>query len=628
MSYNTLDPGLHDPRRPDSLVGQILNGRYRVIELIGKGGMGAIYRVEHLLMKKELACKIILPQLGADETVSRRFEREAEAAARLDHPNIITITDFGPTGDGQLFMVMELLSGPSLTQLLSSGPLPAPRALEITRQVLAALGHAHKSGVVHRDLKPDNIILTDRDGKEHVKLLDFGIAKITFGDRADESITEAGMVFGTPEYLSPEQATGDPVDGRADLYATGIILFEMLAGRRPFESESKVKVISMHVTHPIPRLRETAPTLAANLVEVGRWEKVIDRALAKERDTRFADAAEFSAALDALAAVDLSQAVTLDGGRRPDANVELSVGHAETAMAMPEWTESWQQHGWRRGLLRAVSPAVRLWRFAIRWVRKSGLPWPRALVGGSAALVAALLVLLVVALFAPSRHRALLNVQLDHIQALLVHGQLDDARTQLNALVVVHPESARVQLLLGNLAINDGDRQRALARYRDALRLDHSYRTNPVLLANVTSLLDRHFEGPMALELLAKEIGEPALPEIVECAKLCKEETVRRQAIDAAARLGAPRITEGEAAEADSDGAALIKLRSGRSCKERKGAAQVLIDSGDRRFIEPLRAARDRQGGFMGLEDINGCMKRDIDEALRRFDGTPVKDGK
>src|SRR6476660_4420116 len=251
--------------------------------------MGAVYRVEHVMLKKELALKFLHPELGRLDEVAKRFEREAEAAARLDHPNIITVTDSGRTSDGQLFLAMELLNGPSLAEVIRPDHvhgrlLGVERTLHIMRQVLRALEHAHAGGIVHRDLKPENIVLIERDGQpDVVKLLDFGIAKISAGESTRETLTQAGVVFGTPEYLSPEQAMGEEADGRADLYAAGIMLFEMLTGHRPFEAQSKVEVLSMHLTRDAPAMHEVAPGahIPTNL------ENVVARAMAKKREERF-----------------------------------------------------------------------------------------------------------------------------------------------------------------------------------------------------------------------------------------------------------------------------------------------------------------------------------------------------
>jgi serine/threonine-protein kinase len=376
--------------------------------------MGAVYRAEHLMMKKELALKLLHPELGRLDEVARRFEREAEAAARLSHGNIINVTDFGRTPDGRLFLVMELLHGPSLAEAIhpdgaDGHAFDAARATHVLKQILRALDHAHAAGIVHRDLKPDNIILVERDGeKDVVKLLDFGIAKIT--DDGKQSLTQAGVVFGTPEYLSPEQAMGEDADGRADLYAAGVILYEMLTGRRPYEAESRVEVVSMHLTRPIPLLPPSVPRPLAALVE---------RAMAKKRDDRFPSAQAFLQAID-----------------------------------QPE------------------PPPARL-------------PRLRPLVIAGLALLAALV-----------------------------------------AVVA----------------------------------------------------LTRHHEPPSA---------------------------------------AAPPVA---AAPQKDLATAVTQLRAGRSCRERRVAARELIESGDKRYLDSLRQARDRTGGFLGLEEINGCMRRELDAAIRKLE--------
>ncbi len=305
----------------DPFIGTVVGERYRIVSRIGVGGMGAVYRAEHTMMRRDLAIKVLLPELGGKEEFARRFEREAESASRLDHPNIITVTDFGRTADGALFLVMEYLAGESLTHAISGGPMPLARALHIIRQILRALDHAHAAGVVHRDLKPDNIMLVERDGQpDVVKILDFGIAKVTEPQSGREALTQAGVIFGTPEYLSPEQALGEPVDARADVYAAGVILYEMLAGRRPFESDDKVKIISMHLAHAPPRVRD----LNASVDLAVPLEQAILQALEKSREHRFASAAAFLQALEDAEAVPAS-GVAMDMGTTVPA-LELGAG--------------------------------------------------------------------------------------------------------------------------------------------------------------------------------------------------------------------------------------------------------------------------------------------------------------
>src|SRR6188768_4454191 len=279
----------------DPFIGTIVGERYRIVSRLGVGGMGAVYRAEHTMMRRDLAIKVLLPELGGKEEFARRFEREAESASRLTHPNIITVTDFGRTAEGSLFLVMEFLAGESLSDAIAAGPMAPARALAIHRQILRGLEHAHAAGIVHRDLKPENIMLVERDGqREVVKILDFGIAKVTQPQSAGEALTQAGVIFGTPEYLSPEQALGEAVDARADIYAAGVIFYEMLAGRRPFESEDKVKIISMRLSHAPPRVRDVNPTVDCPPA----LEQVIMQTLDKSRENRFATATAFLRALD------------------------------------------------------------------------------------------------------------------------------------------------------------------------------------------------------------------------------------------------------------------------------------------------------------------------------------------
>ncbi len=247
----------------DPLVGTIIAERYRVDEKVGDGGMGAVYRVEHTHMRKRLALKVLHRDLCSYPEIVQRFEREAMAAANIEHPNVANATDFGKLPDGAFYLVLEYVEGIDLRQLLQRDKFLNPaRAVHIALQILGALGRAHELGIVHRDLKPENILLVEKDGDpEFVKVLDFGIARVPVGAlgaaRAGDPskpLTKAGTVYGTPEYMAPEQALGHQVDGRADLYALGVLLFEMLSGARPYDDPDKIALLGAHVSKAIPRL--------------------------------------------------------------------------------------------------------------------------------------------------------------------------------------------------------------------------------------------------------------------------------------------------------------------------------------------------------------------------------------
>jgi serine/threonine-protein kinase len=312
----TSQDGQIRPREPAdspggaaSLIGLVISDRYRIEKLLGEGGMGAVYQAEHTLMRKRVAIKVLHAEMSRMREVVARFEREAMAAAHIDHPNVAAATDFGKLDDGSFFLVLEFIEGISLRQLVAQGRLPLGRALNITRQIALALVRAHALGIVHRDLKPENVMLVDRDGDaDFVKVLDFGIAKVPVGeiteagntsrqsDSAQPVLTQAGMVYGTPEYMAPEQALGNPVDARADIYALGVMTYEMLTGTRPFDADSKVKILGMQVTAPVPSMNDRAPD--ANIPP--ELEALVKKLLAKEADERVQDPKELLEALQSL----------------------------------------------------------------------------------------------------------------------------------------------------------------------------------------------------------------------------------------------------------------------------------------------------------------------------------------
>jgi serine/threonine-protein kinase len=283
----------------DEYIGKTLAKKYRVEALIGEGGMGKVYRTRQLALDKPVVLKVLRQSLLSDERTVARFQREAKAASRLNHPNSISILDFGQAEDGALFIAMEFVQGQDLHQLLSKEwPLAESRVVRIVSQVLSALSDAHGAGVIHRDLKPENIMLEQRRNEpDFVKVLDFGIAKITDGGGDDgPALTRAGFVCGTPEYMSPEQARGAPLDHRSDLYAVGVILYQLTTGVLPFESDSAVGFATKHLTEePLPpSKRRPEARISPGL------EKVILRALSKNPDDRPANAEAFKAELAAV----------------------------------------------------------------------------------------------------------------------------------------------------------------------------------------------------------------------------------------------------------------------------------------------------------------------------------------
>jgi serine/threonine-protein kinase len=276
-------------------VGGVLAGRYRVDRLIDEGAMGRVYEGHHLLMQKRVAIKVLKKALTRVPEVVARFEREAQAAANIGHEHVAAATDFGRTEDGSVFLVMEYIEGQNLRHAIARGPMDVSRVLHITSQILSALSAAHKLDIVHRDLKPENVMLlaAEKDA-DFVKVLDFGVAKVpievgTGGSGDSQQITRAGMVFGTPDYMAPEQALAQNVDGRADLFSVGVMLFEMLAGVRPYDGGGDLGVLGQQLSQGPPTFQKRVPTL-----QVPRAvERFVLGLLATEAKTRLpsADAA-------------------------------------------------------------------------------------------------------------------------------------------------------------------------------------------------------------------------------------------------------------------------------------------------------------------------------------------------
>jgi serine/threonine-protein kinase len=283
----------HEPDTIQLAEGTIIADKYRVLSKLGEGAMGAVFLVEHQMMRKKYALKLLLPFASAHPEIVARFQREAIAAGNLDHPNIVKATDFGRLEDGSFYMVLDYVAGESLRKLLSrDGYIVPGRALSIARQILQALSAAHAKGIVHRDMKPENIMVNDdvKTSEITVKVLDFGIAKVERSDPQAAQLTRVGTVVGTPAYMAPEQAKGLTVDGRADLYALGVILYEMVSGKLPFDGEGII-LLSKHVSDPVPPMQSLF-TLPAKLREF------VSTLLEKNPDDRYQTASSAIAALD------------------------------------------------------------------------------------------------------------------------------------------------------------------------------------------------------------------------------------------------------------------------------------------------------------------------------------------
>jgi eukaryotic-like serine/threonine-protein kinase len=287
--------GLSGGLPPDALIDQVLANRYRILKKIGEGGMGSVYLAEHIAIEKKIAIKVLLHEYARKQDLKERFLQEARAAARIGHENIVDITDFGSTPNGSVFFAMEFMDGRDLSHVIrDDGALKWDRAKPILAQICRALGAAHSKEIIHRDMKPENIYLIHREGNnDFVKVLDFGIAKVSGMSDGERRLTRTGMIFGTPEYMSPEQAQGHRPDHRIDIYATGVIMYEMLTGDVPFKADTFMGILTKHIfEQPLPP-SEVCPD-AAIPADV---EDIVMKALAKDKEERYGSMAEMGAAI-------------------------------------------------------------------------------------------------------------------------------------------------------------------------------------------------------------------------------------------------------------------------------------------------------------------------------------------
>jgi serine/threonine-protein kinase len=291
VSHDSRPPPAPSSRDTDQYLGCTIDNRYKVEALLGEGGMGIVYQCRHKIIDKKVAMKILRGELAREKEVTDRFLIEAKAASAIGNEHVIDISDFGQLPDGAAYFVMEFLDGQPLSSILAGNTaLPAARIVHVGLQLAKGLAAAHKAGIVHRDLKPDNIFLITRaSDSDFVKVLDFGIAKVS--SAATGRLTQAGSVFGTPHYMSPEQAAGAPVDHRGDIYAMGVILYEMASGKLPFEADNFMAILTQHIYKQPASLRSIAPNVPAGL------EAIILKCLSKRPEQRYQSMEEFAADL-------------------------------------------------------------------------------------------------------------------------------------------------------------------------------------------------------------------------------------------------------------------------------------------------------------------------------------------
>jgi serine/threonine protein kinase len=618
------------PGGPESLIGRIISGRYFIERVIGEGGMGAVYQAEHTHMHKRLAVKVLHPEMSRLPEVVARFEREAMAAAHIEHPNVAAATDFGKLDDGSFFLVLEYVEGKSLREALAAGRLELGRAIHVTRQIASALARAHALGIVHRDLKPENVMLVHReDDDSFVKVLDFGIAKVPVGSLVGENkvpgqaLTQLGMVYGTPEYMAPEQALGQPVDARADLYALGAMAFEMITGARPFDHESKVTLLGMHVTAPIPRMSVRAPD--ANVpVEI---EAVVTRLLAKEATARHSDAKELIEALD-----DVAIQLAARGRIADPFPPKSTVGSRQGSMA-----DSGPRASMATGpALGGSQPALAsLVGASVGNGLRSG-PSRKLVAVGVAVL--AVVVLVVVGIFvlprdgeapavvtAPSHSAAAAappaatqdptaDAVVSAAQAKIDKGDYATATDELTAVEKVDPERADVHMLLERAYTGVRNPQAAMREVGLWIATDPNAVTDIHLQEDVRNAALIHDVQDDAFALLESKMGMRGIDILFDIAYGASGRMYPQAATRAKKELDTPEVRK----RASPALAVLISFREAKTCDQKHALLEAARDRGDARLLPQLQPYESSRGcGFLGRTDCYPCMHRDhlIEEA-------------
>lgn len=607
--------------------GDIVGERYLIHRLVGRGGMGAVYEAEHVHMKKRVALKVLHTQHSLDADIVQRFEREAVLAGRLDHPGVVTASDFGRLPGGAFYLILEFVDGERLAQVIKrTGAMPPARAFHIAVQINAALVAAHSAGIVHRDLKPDNVMLiATEDDEDFVKVLDFGIAKIA-GDAAESrpGITRAGTVFGTPEYMAPEQARGDVVDFRADLYALGMILYEMLGGTSAFRSADVVAVLTAQMMDAPKALPESVPPELAALTM-----KLLEKAPEDRPESALALAATF-AAVGLTYGYDLPTPRTSAGTRLDLAGVMAA---SKTLSALPEgMTAS------RLGALRALS--LRPVAFPGS-KRKLPLFIPVFTLLGGLALGASLTLLRPQAP-EPPPPAAPPKSSPEIDDAALIGAAESGDRDALTAL----RRKTETELGLSEKAADDLTRAQgnliaarrylalgrgfgvirhypaALDAYSKAVKLDAQVASNPNLIADVRLMLEQRETVDDALGFTRTYLGELGADLIYDVWRDNLGRPNMTAVVAKAQRLVRHKDLSKQASRAL---AVALDLERAQFCGDFRDIIPRAVTDADERSLPRLKVLATKDGcGPSARDDCFVCLRKPdvpLDEALRRAEG-------
>lgn len=620
----------------DSLVGQIVGERYRIEERLGVGGMGAVYRATHIHMRKTMALKVLHQEMSWKPEAVARFEREAVAAGRIEHPNVAAAKDFGRLDERSFYMALEFVEGRSLRYTLhEERTLDAARVVNIARQVGEALRAAHEQGIVHRDLKPENIMLQNEGTEsEFVKVLDFGLAKISLEDDEPESsvdapteLTKMGTVFGTPSYMSPEQAAGKPADHRCDLYSLGIVLYEMLSGGVPFRGDAIVVVLTKHIHEPPPALPDSVDPGLANLIR---------HLLAKDPAQRPATAQAFLDELSRLQIAKPTSALT-------PASASLQ-SFTQSTKLLSQRVAQWCQ-------LTLVPTATRLWQTACERVpalrqleRPVALGPLRAPIGVLGVAAAAMFALVMLIALWPETSEDVAASDGDTVDDVVLteEAELDveiadvqltkEEQDQLAdiAALPVYKRKLNDWLTLGALHAKAGRWAKSTAAYRNATQLDKSARSDPQVLQAIRTAAEQRDSYEAAISLASTKLGEEGVDLLYDLWMNTKSDKKQRLINDLAYKklqiLHLSKASKALRVRLE------LEFADPNECEPLKKTVERAMRYADHRSIDALSALKKTDGcGASKTRDCYACLRgtTDLDAAIEtareleppRFDG-------
>ncbi len=567
------------PDQRDPKLGTTLSGRYLLEERLGEGAMGVVYKGEHTMMRKPVAIKVLQKSLSSDPEVMQRFQREAQSAGRIGHPNVCAATDFGDTDDGELFMVMEYLEGRTLTdEITIHGALSPVRVVGLGLQLCAALEAAHAIGVVHRDLKPENIMIVGAGADEQVKVMDFGVASVSLEGPEDVKLTRAGAVYGTPAYMAPEQVTGDGVDARSDLYALGVLLHECLTGKLPFKANTATQMMTLHLTtEPEPLPDSIPPGLRA----------VVEALLAKNPDDRPADATSTARLLD----------TALDAASTPPplqpASDTTTTARTNTFLVVA-----------------ALGVAALVMFFGLIAVVLSVSPDESPDGRAEAARVTT-------ASLSEERDAFVREANLSGVLEALARDDHDAAFDALAAAEKTHPDSSHLHYYEGIAEVARGKRDAALVHYANAISAEPRYADDTQLLTDVVAMMGARSKKrrTAASDFVTEHLSESkGLDAVLTDAALEGKSKRGRQAAFALLE------SRGALERLDPTARLRLELKNASKCKDKEKLVVKAEELGDPALLPELKAldSTKKTGcGMLNLEDCLKCTRSELSSAIK-----------